>query len=101
MDCFFRFIRKLFASYPRCLRAFKDVGRQVLVSTHSNDLLQDTGVGLDEVLLLMPGTEGTSVVTAGSLRDVRELLQGGLSLAEAVLPRTRPAKVAQLSLFPE
>ncbi|HSB11920.1 MAG TPA: AAA family ATPase [Blastocatellia bacterium] len=90
-----RFLPQVFARIQR------RVGRQVLVSTHSNDLLQDTGVGLDEVLLLMPGTEGTLVQTAGSLRDVRELLQGGLSLAEAVLPRTRPARVEQLSLFPE
>jgi len=33
--------------------------RQVMVSTHSFDLLNDPGIGGEEVLLLSPGREGT------------------------------------------
>lgn len=86
-----RFIPQMFARIQR------RSGRQVLVSTHSPDVLRDEGVGLDEVLLLLPGSEGTELRTAGSLAEIRELLAGGLSLAEAVLPRTRPTNVEQLS----
>ena len=70
--------------------------RQLLISTHSADLLRDEGIGLDEVLLLIPGGEGTSVRTASSFDDIKHLLEGGVSLADAILPHTRPAKPEQL-----
>ena len=62
-------------------------------------MLRDEGIGLDEVLLLSPGSEGTEVTTAGSHREIRDLLDGGLSLAEVVIPRTRPERADQLTLF--
>ena len=74
-------------------------GRQVFVSTHSPDLLRDDGIGLDEAMLLVPGPEGTDVVPAGSSREVRDLLEGGLSLADIAIPKTRPENAAQLALF--
>lgn len=75
--------------------------RQVLVTTHSPDLLRDPGIGLDEVFLMIPGTEGTDVRSAGSIAEVAELLQHGLPLPDAVLPRVRPKDVQQLMLFGE
>lgn len=88
-----RYIPQMFARIQR------RTGRQVFVSTHSTELLRDSGVGLDEVLLLEPSAEGTKVQPAGSFSEVKTLLQGGVSLAEAVLPRTRPHNAEQLSLF--
>jgi len=73
--------------------------RQIFISTHSLDLLRDEGLGLDEVLIFVPGIEGTSVTPARRLSDVKSLLEGGLSLADAVIPKTRPDKVEQLTLF--
>jgi predicted ATPase len=70
-------------------RAQRRTGRQILLSTHSPELLRDEGIGLDEVLLLTPGREGTTVATAASEAEIRELLDGGLPLAEIVIPRTR------------
>lgn len=80
-------------------RVQRRTGRQVFLSTHSPELLRDDGIGLDEVLLLRPGSEGTEVTTAASHKEIRELLEGGLSLAEIVIPRTRPAEAGQLPLF--
>jgi len=80
-------------------RIQRRTGRQIFLSTHSPDLLRDEGIGLDEVLLLHPGEEGTEVSTAGSHQDIRKLLEGGLPLSDIVIPRTRPALGAQLSLF--
>jgi len=73
--------------------------RQIFISTHSPDLLRDEGIGLDEVLLFVPEVEGTSVTLAESHRDVRDLLHGGISLADIVVPKTRPENVQQLTLF--
>lgn len=76
-------------------------GRQIFVSTHSPDILQDSGIGLNEVLLLMPQSEGTKIQPASAFDDVRALLEGGVDLAEAVIPKTRPRHADQLALFAE
>lgn len=73
--------------------------RQVLMSTHSSDLLRDSGIGLDEVILLRPGPEGTTVAPASSNAEIRTLLEGGLTIAEAVLPWTKPMGADQLPMF--
>ncbi|MDE2024052.1 MAG: AAA family ATPase [Gammaproteobacteria bacterium] len=80
-------------------RVQRRTGRQIFISTHSPDLLRDEGIGIDEVLLLQPGDEGTEVTVASSHQDIRDLLGGGLSLADVVIPKTRPEQAAQLTLF--
>ena len=80
-------------------RAQRRTARQLFLSTHSPELLFDEGIGLDETFLLFPETGGAKVVSAALLTDVRALLDGGLSLAEAAIPRTRPPKAQELSLF--
>jgi predicted ATPase len=73
--------------------------RQILLSSHSSELLQSKSVGLDEVLLLEPSSEGTKIRRASSLSDAPQLLEHGLSLADIVLPRTSPKNAEQLTLF--
>jgi len=90
-----RYIPQMFARIQR------RTGRQVLISTHSTDLVGDEGIGLDEMLLLQPGSEGTSLTPAKEISEVVALLDGGVNLAEAVIPRTRPRNVEQLALFPD
>ncbi|HET6383741.1 MAG TPA: AAA family ATPase [Armatimonadota bacterium] len=77
----------------------RKAGRQVIVSTHSSELLLDQGIGLDEVLLLQPGSEGTSVHAAQDISEIPELLSGGVNLPDAVMPRTAPRAAEQLTLF--
>ncbi len=76
-------------------------GRQILVSTHSSDLLQDEGIAPDEVLLLRPSPEGTKVEVSTEVTEIKRLLDAGLTVAEAVLPSTRPPKAEQLSFLGE
>lgn len=74
--------------------------RQVIVTSHSSELFSDRGIGPHEVALLEPnGSEGTTVSLASSKEDVRLLLEGGMTMAEAVLPLTAPTTVDQLVLF--
>jgi len=73
--------------------------RQVIISTHSADLLSDKGIGGEEVLLMTPTHEGTQVKLASSDEQVKMLLEGGLSIADAALPLTAPPAIEQLSLF--
>ena len=90
-----RFLPQMFARMQR------RSGRQMIVSTHATDLLRDEGIGLDEVLLLTPGPEGTTVGVADGFPEIRTLLDGGSTLSEAVIPLTRPKDAEQLALFGE
>lgn len=73
--------------------------RQILMSTHSSDLLRDEGIAADEVLLFIPAGEGTEVKVGADINEVRQLLEAGLTVAEVVIPHTRPTDAIQLALF--
>jgi len=90
-----RYLPQMFATMQR--RA----GRQVIISTHSADLLRDEGLGLDEVLLLKPQDEGTAVEVATDIKDAERLVEGGIPLPDVLLPITRPPKARQLAMFGE
>ncbi len=80
-------------------RVQRKAGRQAIVSTHSTELLADPSIGLDEVLLLVPGVEGTDVYPAKETANIQTLIDEGVSLAEALIPLTRPKDVQQLAIF--
>jgi predicted ATPase len=73
--------------------------RQVMVSTHSYALLADRGIGLEEVLVLVPHSEGTKVVQASSKPEVKALVEEGMTVGEAVLPLTSPQESYQMTLL--
>lgn len=76
-------------------------GRQVIVSTHSAELLSDPGIALEEIMLLSPSAEGTTLAPASADKQASALVEGGLTPSAAVLPRTAPENAAQLALFAE
>jgi hypothetical protein len=82
-------------------RAGRKSSRQVLISTHSADLLSDEGIAPEEVVLLEPSGDGTRAVVAVQNQQVRALVEGGLTIGDAVLPLTAPRAASQLALFGE
>lgn len=74
-------------------RLQKPKKRQVILSTHSADLLSDRGIGCEEVLLMIPTPEGTEVKLVSRIEDIKILLEGGLSIADATLPHTVPSGI--------
>jgi predicted ATPase len=85
----------------RIQRARKRKRRQILLSTHSSDLLRDEGIAADEVLLFKPSMAGSEVKAGAEIAEIRALLEAGLPAADAVLPHTRPMNARQLTLFAE
>jgi predicted ATPase len=73
-------------------------GRQIILSTHSKEMLDDEGIGLDEVMLLIPSKEGTKVMVASEIEDAKKLLDGGNPLSDIVIPITAPLNIEQLKL---
>jgi len=88
-----RYLPQMFA------RVQRRTGRQVMISTHSRELLEDTGIAPDEVLVLEPAPNGTKVHLATEFKEIESLLDGGQSIADAVIPRTSPKRADQLMLF--
>jgi predicted ATPase len=73
--------------------------RQIIISSHSADLLSDKGIGGEEVLLMTPSAEGTKVQLASSIEQIKQLLEVGLSIADAALPCTVPPHIDRLISF--
>lgn len=71
-------------------------GRQVLISTHSDNLIAAVG-DPSAILLIEPGPNG-STVRGADARETEEMTHG-LNAAEVMLPRTRPNALDQLGLF--
>jgi len=71
--------------------------RQLLVSTHSAELLSSSGIAAEEVLRLEPSPEGTRVL--GASPSDKELFLEGLTAADVLLPQAAPTRADQL-LFP-
>jgi hypothetical protein len=71
--------------------------RQVFISTHSEALLSDEGIDPREVLRLQPGPNGTQVLA--STDQESQLIASGYTVAEVLLPKTRPTSIEQLALF--
>lgn len=70
--------------------------RQILITTHSDSLLQNPGIDSNGVLIIEPGPDG-SVVRGASQRE-QESIRDGFSVAEIILPVTKPKLAAQLAL---
>lgn len=85
----------------RVQRARKRKYRQILLSTHSSDLLRDEGIAADEILLFIPTKEGSEVKVGAEIAEIRALLEAGIPAAEAVLPHTKPVNAHQLTFFSE
>ncbi|MFL9825603.1 AAA family ATPase [Rhodoplanes sp. SY1] len=81
---------------PLIYRMQRQRKRQVIVSTHSTDLLSDPGIDGREVLLFQPSKEGTSVVPVSEIADLSRLMRAGLSAGEVVLPKTQPEQLELL-----
>ena len=91
-------VRKLAPLIHRMQRLKKGGQRQVLVSTHSVELLMDPGVGGEETLLLTPGSESTKVHSAAGVDDILKLLEQGIPVGEAAMSYTETKNMHQLEL---
>lgn len=72
-------------------------GRQVILTTHSYDMLSNMGIGENEVLLLRNTNEGTEIVNITDVEQIRSILAAGFSVADAVLPQSAPQEIKNLS----
>jgi len=70
--------------------------RQFIVSTHSEEMLDDASISANEILRLEPSKDGT--LLKSPLDDPEEMaqLKAGLTVADVVLPKSAPKSAGQL-----
>lgn len=90
-------VRQIPLLLQRIQRDKKRRPRQVLVSTHSDALLSNPGIDGRGVLLLVATPDGTVVRVLDDKEN--SALESGLSVADVVLPKTRPGAASQLGLW--
>ncbi|QOJ09257.1 ATP-binding protein [Nitrosomonas sp. H1_AOB3] len=71
--------------------------RQVVISTHSEALLSNPGIDGRGIILLEATADGSTGRTLQ--KEEASALEAGLSVAEVVLPKTRPSSVNQLGFW--
>jgi len=77
-------------------RVGREKNRQVIVSTHSPDILRDPGIAPAEVKIFKSSSEGTQVTDASAIPGVDDALRGGLLLSEMAMSQARP-RIGKLS----
>lgn len=87
-------VRRLPEIIERINRSRK-IKRQVVISTHSEDLLSDKGIAAEEILRLEPSKDGTLVIESSAAE--KEMIKAGLTVAEVILPKSAPKNISQLA----
>lgn len=69
--------------------------RQLFISTHSWEMLQDRSIAAEEVIIIVPSQEGSTLTSADE--SDRAAMNAGLSAADVLIPKSAP-KIQQLAL---
>lgn len=73
---------------------------QIIISTHSWDLLSYSGISGDEILLFRPSRNGTEIEIASSDVEIQSLLDSGMPPSDAIFPYITPKNISsQLTLL--
>jgi predicted ATPase len=81
------------------LQKKKSGKRQVIITTHSYEIVDNKGILADEILLISTdGKEGSNIQPATSFPEIKTYLQCGTSIGNLLVARSTPQHVNQLSL---
>lgn len=81
----------------KVLKSNRKNKRQLIITTHSQGLLGNNGIDANSILLMKSEKEGT-VITPIKEQD-KLALESGLTVADVILPQTRPENIEQLGLW--
>ncbi|MBF2759914.1 MAG: AAA family ATPase [Ectothiorhodospiraceae bacterium AqS1] len=95
-------VRNLAGLFHRAQKG-KKIRHQLFISTHSAELLSDSGIDGGEILVLQPSRisgKGTTITPSGNIKGIKELLEIGEPPGLIVIQQTVPQDHLQISLFP-
>ena len=91
-------IRRLPSIIHEIDRSSKRKRGQIFISTHSADLISDKSIGGEEVIILTPESESTIISIASSNKQIRLLLDSGLSIGDIITQFSAPSGIVQTDL---
>ena len=71
---------------------------QVILTTHSPNMLEEEGINPQEVVLLEPGAEGTNASTLDKIEQVNEINNIGVPIGDFLIPLSKPESPYRLAL---
>jgi predicted ATPase len=81
------------------LQKKKSGKRQVILTTHSFEILDNKGIAAEEILLVSTeGEEGSNLVSVASIPEIKTYLQYGTPVGNLLVSRSTPKNVEQISL---
>lgn len=78
--------------------SYRKTRRQLIISTHSEELLSDPSISAGEVLRLEPSQDGTLLRSPLDNPEETAQLRAGLTVADVILPKSAPINATQLEL---
>lgn len=78
-------------------RVQRSKGRQVIVTTHSYEILSNNGIRSDELIILKPTEGGTQAYNANEIDAVKTMMEAGLTAADAASPETDVMSASNIS----
>lgn len=95
--------RAVVRQVPRILaRAASVQDRQVITSTHADEMLDDLGIDPSEIILLTPTAEDTRVTSGKSIKELVKAVEARVPLGRLAGSLTRPPGIEQLAIkWPE
>ena len=70
--------------------------RQVIITTHSYEILSNQGIRAEELIILQPTIEGTIAKNANEDKTVSAMLNAGLSAADVAMAETRNENIDEI-----
>ncbi len=89
-------VRQFPSIIEKIIKRRKVKSRQIIISTYSEEMLNDEGIGGEEVIRLEPSENGTLLKAVSEDEELK--LKAGLTVADVMIPLTKPKNVQQLEL---
>ncbi len=71
--------------------------KQIIITTHSYDILSNEGISTKEVLVLEPSKEGTTVKMVSEIPEIQRIVDAGFSIADATISATTPQEIGKFT----
>ncbi len=92
-------IIKQFPEFISKIQRSKKKIKQIIITTHSYDLLSHEGISPNEVILLQNTIEGTEIKSINDISEIKSIIEAGISVAEATIPFTAPKDIKNINLL--
>jgi len=93
--------RDVVRQLPRLFgQAAARTGRQIIVSTHAEEMFSDTGIDSSEVILLEPSEHETKVVPGTQKAEIQAAVENRIPLGPIITGLTKPPEIERLAMPP-